>query len=214
MKQRNVFRDQRGVGLVVVIIGAIVVLAGVGFVAYRTYKIQKDNSKSSTVVNSSKKNKTVTTPVPVTAKTKTINTTGYVLVTPDSWVSTDCGNGNPLLLAATQPYLGRCQSEASGQVSIYYGNQISLETEQQYKAECSCNNSMEFSNVTINGLKGVRVEYTTSEDDPIGGGKGSHRIKYVLNDNNKNLLAAYDEAPGWPNNRVAFEIVVKSIKVN
>lgn len=51
----KIFKNERGIGLPIIIIGAVIVLVGVGFVAYRTYTVQKDNSKSDTIVKESKK---------------------------------------------------------------------------------------------------------------------------------------------------------------
>lgn len=82
----KVLANERGIGLPILIIGAIVVVACVGFVAYRTYKIQKDNSKSNVVVKESKKQ---------TATDNTQTTTK----TPESEV-----NNNEAIIAAAKSY--------------------------------------------------------------------------------------------------------------
>lgn len=204
----KLFKDQRGVGFIVVIIIAVLAIGTVGLFTYRAYQTQKAaNSKKTEISVSTHTEKGETADWASFTSSSAKLTFKY----PADWSSKSCSDNDMTSVYLAPPGTSQavCNSEKGAEilVSSMAGNHRSINAT-DYAA---IGTSVSKQAVTIDGVAGQKVSYTANGDDFIPA--ETKQVTYEFFTNGRTYIASYVQKPNDPDVLSDFELLVtKTLK--
>lgn len=211
-------KNQNGFGA----IEALLILVTVGIIGFTGWFVWHSNNKASNDLKSSsssaKFEKKKKSPVDPTADwTPYTSTAGkFSLKYPKSWSTATnpelCSNTaetGVFLLGANKDSVGKCATDASGQMTITW------RTDRQLCGDLNSDAWVQDSkqSVSVGGVSATKIEATAKEVQGTGSPAGTKTVQYCAVANNITYIASYMQLSGYPDVLSDFStMVTKTLK--
>lgn len=201
-------QNQRGIVHPWLIVVIVVVLAGIGFAGWRVWEAREADKRAETpaAVQAGDQETTDATYVRPASK-------NYQVIPPNGWASATCDDvPNTLFLAPTENMLGKCDGSGYGGTVFIFGQEGNTGLGADSYLDPFYGNATH-TNVTIDGIKGYKVAYTTATlRDTTSPPIGTKIVQYVLFDGTDTWTITYTQLSGDPDNSAAAEAVAQSFE--